>query len=360
MKLEEYRKCLHQIPELGRCEFQTKSYLVSILEKLNCRLYYPTPTAVVAYFDLNKKKTLCFRADMDALQIEEQTGLSFASKTKGLMHACGHDGHMSILLGFAEWVSEYKNQIPTNVVCLFQPSEEDEAGASDILKSGILKELKVDEIYGLHLWPMLKPHQLYAMPFGMLAAATEIDICFNGKTVHAANRTEGIDAILQAATFLKEIYHFSDLFQMPHLLSFGSIEGSGARNAVCSQVYLKGTLRTFDDESYNQIKERILELKNRLEAETGVQIEVHFNQAYPYVKNDEVLYEKYKDVLSLVPLNKPFLQAEDFGCYTQSFPCLFLLLGIGDEHLLHTPTFDFPMEVLSTGVEAFKLILLNS
>ncbi|MDE5565805.1 MAG: amidohydrolase [Anaeroplasmataceae bacterium] len=360
MRVEEFRKDLHQIPELGRCEYETKKYIVSVLRNLSCKLYYPTETAVVAYFDLKKSKTLCFRADMDGLSIKEETNLSFASKHIGKMHACGHDGHMSMVLALGLWIEEHLELLNCNVVLLFQPSEEDNAGANDILESGILKELSVDEIYGMHLWPMLEQNQIYTKEGSILASSTEIDITFNGKSVHAANRDKGIDSILIASKFLDEFYQFSNSIEAKHLLSFGSFEGNGARNVVCDHVVLKGTLRTFDEKTLTLVKEYLNEQQIKWKKEVNMEMIIHLNEAYPFVKNDEQLVNKYQSILDFQKLKEPLLQAEDFGCYTHHYPCLFLLLGIGNEHLLHTTTFDFPMEVLSTGVEAYCKILLNA
>ncbi len=355
---QEYRRDLHQIPELGRCEYETKKYIVSVLEHLHCQLYYPTPTAVVAYFNGNKAKTICFRADMDGLEITEATNLAYSSRHSGKMHACGHDGHMAMLLEVAGWVDQHLAQLNTNLVCLFQPSEEDRAGALDILASHILEDLKVEKIFGMHLWPTLEENHLYAMPGAMLAASCEMDVHFIGRSVHAANREEGVDAIQLAAQFLNEAYQKCKRIKSAHLLSFGSFEASGTRNVVASDALLKGTLRTFDGKTYQDI----LAIFNHMISDyekTGIKIELHLNPAYAYVDNDKMLFDEYQEILGIQSLHSPFFQAEDFGCYTKKYPCLFLLLGIGKNHLLHTSTFDFSEQVLTSGVEAYKLILLN-
>ncbi len=357
--VEEYRMDLHQIPELGRCEFETKKYLLAQLSSLSCQIFEPTETAVVAYFNADKEKTICFRADMDGLLMEEKTEVAYTSRHAHRMHACGHDGHMAMLLAIADWVSEHISRIQYNLVCLFQPSEEDHAGANDIIKSGILDTLQVEEVYGMHLWPSLEKGLVYSSPGSLLPASYEMDVEFIGKSVHAANRSDGIDALKIAAKWLLECYHLSSLIPDKHLLSFGSLEAPGPRNAVCGDAILHGTFRFFDSKTGDLMLEKINILNQRLELETKIKINFHVDKLYPVVVNNEKLFLKQQERLHIQSLSDEFWQAEDFGCYTQKYPCLFLLLGIGREHKLHTSDFNFDMRILSNGVEAYKKILKN-
>lgn len=350
------RRDLHQIPELGRKEYKTKQYLLDFGKRLNCRVLEVAATGVVFVFDVGRQHTLCFRADMDALPIGEKTGLSYASRHPGLMHACGHDGHMAMLLGFAEWASSHRFELQNNIVCLFQPSEEDNAGANDILKSGILEELGVEQIFGMHIWPTLKENTLFTMPGGMLATSGEVDIVIHGRSCHAANRSEGIDALLTAAQLVQQFYAIGEGISKPHLISFGRLEAGTVRNAVADTAYLQATMRAFDDATFTLLTQELKQLIFRLEQQTGVRIELSINAAYPSILNDEMLVNKYRDLLSLHILEKPFLQAEDFGCYTRRYRCLFMLLGCGNQALLHTADFNFNEEILFTGCEAYKKI----
>lgn len=357
--VEEYRMDLHQIPELGRCEFETKKYILSQLKDLNAEIYEPTPTSVVAYFNAHREKTICFRADMDGLSIEETNPDWYVSKHPHLMHACGHDGHMAMLLKIADWTSRHLDDIAYNLVCLFQPSEEEQAGALDIIDSQILDKLHVKEIYGMHLWPNLEEGKLYANAFNFLPLSLELNVHFTGKSVHAANREAGIDALKIASEWLLEAYNLSKRINKPHLLSFGSIEASGPRNAVLATATLYGTFRTFEQEIQDQLLKKLEELSHSLEQTTGIKIQIEIAGKYPMVHNDESLYQKWKKHLNILPCPKIFWQAEDFGCYTQKYPCLFMLLGIGDKTQLHTSDFNFDMKILSNGVEAYQKILMH-
>ncbi|MDE6661084.1 MAG: amidohydrolase [Anaeroplasmataceae bacterium] len=350
---------LHTIPEIGKCEFKTKEYIVNQLKNLSCKLYEPTQTGVVAYFNVHQSKTICFRADMDGLKLTEKTNLPFSSTHPGFMHACGHDGHMAMLLEFALWAEEHKSELKYNIVCLFQPSEEEHAGALDILNSSILDQLQVEEIYGIHIWPQLKSNQLFTMVGGMLASSSEVDIDFLGKSVHAANRSKGIDALKIASAFILDCYQEFDRIEGPHLLSIGKMQSGLARNIVSDYAHVEATIRNFEDDVFVQMKNILYKLKEEYEKKTNIRIEITIRDLYKSVMNDFSLISKYKDKLKLEFLLSPFLQAEDFGCYTRKYKSMFMLLGSGDKHLLHTDTFDFDMDILATGVEAYKTIATN-
>ena len=353
MDARDIRIALHQIPELGRREYETKKYILNIATKLNCKIFEPTETSIVLYFNLNYPTTLCFRSDMDGLPILEATNLSYKSKHEGIMHACGHDGHMAMLLSFAIWASNNLNLLKHNIVCLFQPSEEDDCGANDIIKSNILDELKINAIFGFHIWPTLEEGKLYSMPNGMLASSGEVTIEINGEQFHAANRKENDDAILRSFKLINDFYNFSDTISSPHLINFGKIIAGSARNIVPGNSHIEATLRAFDDDTFKLLSSTLINMSKNLE-DDKFKINTKINWSYPSVLNDSSLFNHYKSILNLNELEKPFLQAEDFGCYTRKYKSLFMLLGAGDTNLLHTNKFDFNMDILQTGVEAYK------
>lgn len=356
MNAIKYRKDLHKIPELGRCEFKTKEYLLNILKNLNAEIFLPTPTAVVAYFNANKNKTICFRADMDALQINEANNVEYKSIHPGFMHACGHDGHMAMLLDYATWASDNLDKLTSNVVCLFQPSEEDKAGALDIIQSNILDELEVEEIYGIHIWPTLKENELYTKYDALLASSSELNIEFYGKSVHAANFNQGIDALKIAAEFMLDFYNFCEKIKTKHLISFGKFESGKTRNIISDYTRIEATMRNFDDDTFILMKEELFNLKNKYQNKFGIKINIELNDLYKSVINSNELVNKYKNSLKLNLLADSFMQAEDFGCYTRKYKSMFMLLGASNKVMLHTNNFDFNMEILETGVNAYKII----
>lgn len=356
MDVIEIRKELHQIPELGRCEFKTQKFILEFAKNLDCKIFTPTQTGVVLYFDNKKNHTICFRADMDALPIEEKTNLDFISKHKGIMHACAHDGHMAMLLAFSKWANDNISILENNIVCLFQPSEEDNAGANDILKSNILSELNVERIFGMHIWPNLENGKLFTMPNGMLATSGEVDIEILGKSVHAANRKDGADALLASTSLIQRFYDSMDRLTKPHLISFGKLNSGTVRNAVADFANIQATMRAFDDETFEYMRKSLKDLALSIEDEYKLKVNININVAYPSVINSNELVKEYEDLLNYSILTKPYLQAEDFGCYTRKFPSLFMLLGCGNDCLLHTSNFNFDMSILNIGVDAYKKI----
>lgn len=355
-ELKKLRASLHQIPELGRKEFKTQEFILAYAKNLKCKIYKPTLTSVVLYFDNNCLNTICFRADMDALPICENTNKEYKSLHEGIMHACGHDGHMAMLLGFAKYASLNLEELKNNIVCLFQPSEEDNAGANDILDSKILDTLNVKRIFGFHIWPTLEGGKIFTMPNGMLATSAEIDIDIEGKSCHAANRDSGIDALYAGTTLINEFYEAMDKIKERHLISFGKITSGEVRNSVAKNCHIEATMRAFDDDVFNKMKDELLTLSKKIEDKTHARIKININAAYPAVLNDESLVNEYKEYLDLYILDKPFLQAEDFGCYTRKYKSMFMLIGCGDLHYLHTNTFDFNEDILNVGFDAYKRI----
>ena len=154
MQITEYRRALHRIPELDRDLPETLAYLTKQLSPLGCTLSSPIPGSLCAFFEFGHQEAIAFRSDADALPIQENTGLPFASVHPGVMHACGHDGHMAMLLDLAAWLAE-QTDMPHNVLLVFQPAEETTGGARDLCESGVLERFHVREIFGMHLWPDL-------------------------------------------------------------------------------------------------------------------------------------------------------------------------------------------------------------
>lgn len=353
MDVKDIRKDLHQLAELGRCEFKTKEYIINILKTLDCEIIEVLETGVVAYFDLGYQDSVCFRADMDGLPIIEKTNLKFKSLNKSVSHACGHDGHMAMLLKFAMWVNDNKEKLKKNIVCLFQPSEEERAGAMDIINSKILDKLNVKEIFGMHIWPGLEENKIFTMAGGMLASSSEVDIEVYGKTCHAANRNEGIDSLLIATSLINDCYDFSKVLKENHLISFGKLEAGVARNAVPGYAKIEGTFRAFNDETMELMLEKLQELAHKYDEKCHSKIVIRANDLYKSVINSKELIEKYQKLLDIKELKKPFMQAEDFGCYTRKYKAMFMLLGAGYGPMLHTENFDFNMDILETGVAAY-------
>ena len=201
-RIQKYRRDLHQIPELELELPKTQRYLQEALRDLPCSLSSPIPSSVVAFFDAGRKESIAFRSDMDALPVTEATGRAFASRHTGCMHACGHDGHMAMLLEFAHQLSAYYKELPHNVVLIFQPGEETPGGAEPMCKSGIFEQYHIKRIFGFHVWPMLDKGVIATRRNEFMARSSEVNIDITGKSAHAAKYQEGIDAMEIAARYL--------------------------------------------------------------------------------------------------------------------------------------------------------------
>ena len=256
-ELVNWRRDLHQIPELGLKEYQTKAYLKKELEKMG---YHPSEileTGLYIYIDQGKEETIAFRTDMDALPITEKNDIPFKSKHEGCMHACGHDGHMTAMLGFAKKLSEEERHFDVNLLLIFQPAEEAPGAAKMIVASGLLKKYHVKAIYGIHLMPTLPEGTLASKAGGLMAECGEIDVTIHGKDAHAGMPHLGVDSIMIASILLNQYQQILTRMKTPFepaIINIGEIHGGEARNSVASTCELHGTVRTYSDEIFDLVK----------------------------------------------------------------------------------------------------------
>lgn len=361
-KLTTYRRALHQIPELGADLPKTKAFLEGVLHPLPCKLFYPGGDALCAFFDAGKEDTIAFRSDMDALPICEKNALPFCSRHPNAMHACGHDGHMAILLCLAEYLAEHFRALPHNVLLVFQPAEETTGGAKDICESGIFEQLNARCIFGLHLWPSLPPGVIATRSGALMARSCELTIEIQGKSAHIARQEDGIDALFAGVEFVRRAYEMAALPSQGErpLLRFGRMQSGTARNAISAHTRLEGTLRTFSDDLHASLRQSLLALSKTLERQTGCQFQLHFSDGYPPVINDPSLFgevSRYLGKENLLELEKPTLITEDFSFYQQRLPGVFFFLGIGGDQPLHSDCFQFDERLLLPGLALFQKLL---
>ncbi len=198
----QFRRALHQIPELDRDLPETMAYLRRVLAPLGCALSTPIPGALCAFFDFGKADAIAFRSDADALPIQERTGLSFASTHPGRMHACGHDAHMAMVLDLAVWLAGQRD-LPHNVLLLFQPAEETTGGAKDLCQSGVLEAHHVQCVFGLHLWPELPAGVIASRKRELMSRSCEVSVTVTGRSSHIAKAQEGLDALAAGVEFYR-------------------------------------------------------------------------------------------------------------------------------------------------------------
>lgn len=359
-----YRRALHRIPELDNDLPQTTALVRGILETLRCSITTPIRGSVCAFFDAGKEETTAFRADMDGLPVTEGTGLPFASEHPGTMHACGHDGHTAMALALAEWVSEHLEELPWNVLFLFQPAEETTGGAEKLCHAGVLTRYQVRRIYGLHLWPGLPAGQIASRPGPLMARSNEVTVTVEGKSVHLSQASEGRDALAAGVDYMQRACAMIDQLppDQPRVLRFGKMVSGSVRNAVSGHTVLEGSLRTYTAEIYRFCVRQLQDIGRAVANDSGCGVDVYISDGYPAVWNHEEVYAQICDALGAdapVLLEKPVLASEDFSFYQQCVPGVFFFLGVGDTAQLHSPQFAFDDEaVLPRGVEFLKKLAL--
>ena len=364
MSVVSYRRALHRIPELDNQLPETVQFVQSILAPLPCKVISPITGSVCAWFDAGKREAVAFRADMDALPVEEATDLPFASQHAGMMHACGHDGHTAMALALAEYAAEHLQELPHNVLFLFQPSEETTGGARKLCEAGVLERYRVRRIFGLHLWPGLKSGQVMSRPGPLMARANEVTVTVEGRSVHLSRASEGRDALTAGVSYLQRAYDMIEQLppDWPRVLRFGKMVSGTVRNAISGRTVLEGSLRTYREDTFRFCRQQLQEIGKAVAAETGCRVDVHINEGFPAVWNHEELYQRIcvqlgEDAPGL--LDRPELAAEDFSFYQQYVPGVFFLLGVGDTPQLHAPEFTFDDEtILPKGVEFLKKLLM--
>jgi len=351
------RRQLHQIPELDRFLPETIGYLTSVLEGLGCKLFSPIEGSLCAWFDFGAAKAIAFRADLDALPIQEKTGAAYASRHPGRMHACGHDGHAAIGLELARRLSKRK-RLDRNVLLVFQPAEESTGGAKDICDTGIFADHKVEAIFGLHLWPGLEKGKVFSRPGEMMSRSAELDVDIFGRSAHIGRSWEGVDAMEAACVFLQRAYALERSLPADtrRLLKFGRLESGTVRNAISAHTRLEGGLRAFSDEVFFGLRDRLLEIAAGVEAQFGCTVRLHTSNGYPAIDNPVQLHDKVQSIAPFENLPEPSMTTEDFSWYQRYLPGMFFFLGLGDCPALHSENFDFDESVLEKGADFFEKI----
>ena len=358
MQIIDDRRALHRIPELDRDVPKTTAYLRAALEGLGCKLFVPARGSLCAWFDFGKKEAIAFRTDIDALPIHEHTRLPFASEHPGRMHACGHDGHMAILLELARRLSKME-ALRYNVLLVFQCAEETTGGAKDICDAGVFKKNRVKAIFGMHLWPGLPEGMIFSRKNEMMSRSCEIKVDIYGKSAHIAKAREGIDALAAGGAFYRRAAAMEQALppEIFRLLKFGRMESGTVRNAVSGRTVLLGSLRAFQDEVFLSLRDGLQEIARQVEQETGCTVQVRTNDGYPAVWNPEDLYDQVRAAgVSFSQLEKPVMISEDFSWYQRHLPGMFFFLGTGPSPALHADDFHFDEGVLETGAAFWKTL----
>ena len=366
-ELTHHRRELHKIPELSRELPKTKAYLRSVLDGLDCQIFEVMESGLCAYFDRGQKTTTAYRADMDALPVEEMNTHDFVSCHSGQMHACGHDGHMAMVLTFAQYVNTQKD-LPCNVLCIFQPAEETTGGAKEICETGILEKYHVNRIFAIHMWPFAEAGSISSKSGAMMPRSSEITIEVSGRSSHATAPEKGVDALLGACRYIEQIYAShkklipaNPLPEERTLIQICRMESGTARNVISNYSVLLGTMRAFSEADFSKLVDILEQTASRLSSQNGYEIHAYHSEGYPPVINDPRLYQEIlpalRKALDYHEMEKPAMISEDYSFYGLRVPSVFFFLGTGTEIALHSNNFDFDETVLLQGLELYKTLL---
>ena len=386
----EWRRWFHQNPELSNREFNTAARIADILRGMGLEPQTGIAhTGVIAIIEGGLPGPLvAIRTDMDGLPVVEQTGLPFASTARskyngqdvGVMHACGHDAHMSMVLGAAKVLNDMKAELPGSVMLIFQPAEEgppagEDGGASMMLDEGIFSERMPAAVFGIHVGISIPGGQFAVKPGPMMAAADRYQITVKGKQTHGARPWDGVDPIVVSAQIVLALQTIAsrqvDVTLAPSIISVGRITGGIRNNVIPDKVELEGTIRTFDPAMRDYIHKAVERTARLIAESAGAEIEFELEQGPPPLRNNAELTAMVLPALeraSGVPAHsiQPQTVAEDFSEYGNVTPAVFVFLGNWPEEMdpttqptNHSPFFDMHEPYLENGVKAFSHMVVD-
>lgn len=370
------RRDFHMHPELGYQEFRTSKIVYEYLSNLGMEVSMMTKTGVVGLLKGNKEgKTVLLRADLDALPQDEKTGLTYQSQNKGIMHACGHDGHTAMLLIAAKILARHKEAFNGNVKFVFQPNEE-EAGALNMIQEGVLEKPKPDAAFALHLWTPLESGKIGLATGPVMACTEEFEISIIGKAGHTSAPHTAIDPILAAANVIQSLQSIQTREVDPLLpitIMVGKVHGGSGRNIIADEVEIGGTIRfLFKNEETEKIVllEKFERLIKGICEGMGVQYSLKFIPSNPSLFNHAKMVECVKHA-SIETFGKEdniveyrCMAGEDFAEFTHRVPSAFYFVGTGNveknsQYPHHHPLFNIDEDTLKTGVEMHVRSVLN-
>ncbi len=356
-----WRRDIHQHPELQYDTHRTSDLVADKLrsfgvDEVVTGIGRTGVVGVIKGRAQTSGRVVGLRADMDALPIKEATGLPYASKTEGKMHACGHDGHTAMLLGAAQYLAETRNFDGT-VVVIFQPAEEGGAGGREMCRDGMMERFGIQEVYGMHNWPG-QPLGKFAIRPGPFFAATDVfDITVRGKGGHAAKPHEGVDPVVMSSHLVAALQTVASRNADPVdqvVVSVTSVESSStAYNVIPQSVHLKGTVRTLSGAVRDLAEVRIKALAEAICVGFGGEADVRYERNYPVMVNHDAETDFAADVARAVagdcdeaPL---VMGGEDFAFMLEERPGAYILVGNGDSAPVHHPEYNFNDEIIPAG-----------
>lgn len=369
-ELVEWRRYLHQHPELSFQEEKTSAWLYDKLISFGCNVKRSQSShgLIVSIIGEQAGPTIAIRADIDALPIQDEKEVEYRSTVENVMHACGHDGHTATLLGIAKYFIEHQAEIKGERRLLFQPAEElAPGGAKTLIDEGALDG--VDAVYGVHLWSLLDVGVISTKPGYFMSAVDDFQMVITGKGGHGGMPHDTIDAILVGSAVVQNLQTIVSRNVnpiKPAVVTIGTFQAGHANNVIAERCLLKGTIRTFDEDTRQMIINKVKSVSQSIAEAYGATIDINLKYGYPAVKNDEkeakriLLLAKEAVGEQLVNVAEPIMIAEDFSYYLQQKPGCFFFVGAGNKQINaiyphHHPKFDFDEQAMK---QAMKMLIL--
>ncbi|MGA7073933.1 M20 aminoacylase family protein [Bradyrhizobium sp.] len=374
--IQAWRRDIHQHPELGYDEHRTAAFVAERLREFGCDEVATGlgGTGVVGVIRGRKPagkgdvRTIGLRADMDALPIEEATGLPYASKASGKMHACGHDGHTAMLLGAARYLAETRN-FAGDAIVIFQPAEEGGAGAAAMIRDGLFERFSIDQVYGMHNGPGIPVGSFAIRPGPIMASTDAVNIHIEGRGGHAARPHLSIDSVMvgaQLITALQSIVARSVDPLESAVISICEFHAGNARNVIPQTAELKGTVRTLTPEVRALVGKRVREVVEGVARLTGARIDLEYVPGYPVVVNHAAQTDfaigVAKEIAGTgnVAEMPPMMGGEDFAFMLEKRPGAFIFCGNGDSAGLHHPAYNFDDNAIVFGTSYWIKLVENT
>lgn len=373
--IQAWRRDIHQHPELGYDEHRTAAFVAERLREFGCDEVATGlgGTGVVGVIKGRKPagkgdvRTIGLRADMDALPIEEATGLPYASKASGKMHACGHDGHTAMLLGAARYLAETRN-FAGDAIVIFQPAEEGGAGAAAMIKDGLFDRFTIDQVYGMHNGPGIPVGSFAIRPGPIMASTNAVDIHIEGRGGHAARPHLSIDSVMVGAQLITALQSIVARNVDPlesAVISMCEFHAGNARNVIPQTAELKGTVRTLTPEVRTLVGKRVREVVEGVALQTGARIDLEYVPGYPVVVNHAAQTDFAIGVAKEIAGGgnvaemPPMMGGEDFAFMLEKRPGAFIFCGNGDSAGLHHPAYNFDDSAIVFGTSYWIKLVEN-
>jgi len=366
----KWRRHIHENPELSFQEENTSKYVEEVLRSFpNIEVIRPAKTSVIGILKGSQPgKTVAFRADMDALPMQEESGVPYSSKVENVMHSCGHDAHTAMLLGTAATLSKMQNQVKGTVYFIFQHAEETPpGGAIDIVNSGALKD--VNAFFGMHVLPNFPVGHVGILPVGAASTAQDVfHLNIIGQGSHGSMPHLGIDPIVVGSAIVSALQTIVSRNVEPGeltVITIGKFQSGDAFNVIADRAELAASIRTTSDKTRKQVEERVKEIINNIAKAYGATYELEYIPTYPAIQNDEALNAQAKTSAAAILGKEQIFEApmmtasEDFAYYGKVAPVCFMTLGIGEGAANHNPKFTVDENALQNGVKAQVQIILD-